>query len=164
VTRRSERGITYLEVVATAVILAILAMAILPTAKATTQRAREIELRMSLQKIRDCIDQYHARCDAQIPVADGIKIGKNTGVGCSEPTWPEKLEDLVESPVIGALPDKKWHCLRRIPVDPMSEEGKFVLKCQDDSENTDNCRQGIWDVHSKSTQKPLSGKGAYKDW
>jgi general secretion pathway protein G len=164
--RPSERGITYLEVVATAAVLAILTMAILPMARATTQRAREIELRTALQKTRYCIDQYHARCDQTIPIGDGIKIGKNAGVGCSDPTWPERLQDLVESPIIGALPDKKWQCpgFRKIPTDPMTEDGVLVLKCQDGSETTDSCRQGIWDVHSKSTRKPLNGRGEYKDW
>jgi general secretion pathway protein G len=163
-TCSSERGVTYLEVIATAAVLAILAMAILPTARATTQRAKEMELRTALQTIRDCIDQFHARCDAAFNFPDGKKISKNTGVGCSDPTWPEKLDDLLSSPYQGALPDQKWHCLRRIPPDPMTEEGVWVLKCQDDSESADMCRQGIWDVHSKSTQKPLNGVGAYKEW
>ena len=162
--RAAERGITYLEVVATAGLLAILAMAILPTATATLRKSKEIELQRALRQIRDCIDEYHFRCDAQFQPGDGIKIAKNTGIGCPDPTWPDRLTDLVESPVIGPNPDRKWRCLRKVPRDPMTEDGAWELKCQDDSESMDSCRQGIWDVHSKSERMDLRGQHKYSEW
>ena len=163
--RAAERGITYLEVIATAGLLAILAMAILPTATATHRKAKEIELQRALRQIRDCIDEYHYRCDQGIPPpGDGIKIGKNIGVGCGEPTWPEKLTDLLESPVIGATTDKKWRCLRKVPKDPMTEDGLWELECQDKSESMDSCRSGIFSLHSKSERKELAGERKYSEW
>ena len=49
---RKQRGYTYLELVATAGILVILASAVLPMAKVAVKRQREIELRRSLREIR----------------------------------------------------------------------------------------------------------------
>ena len=66
-SRRFEQGMsgyTYLELVATAGILLILASAILPLARVTVKRQKEIELRRSLREMRLAIDRYKAAVDA----------------------------------------------------------------------------------------------------
>ena len=48
-TRRAERGFTFVELLVVATIMLILASAIMPLAKVTMQRQREAELRRSLR-------------------------------------------------------------------------------------------------------------------
>ena len=56
--RRSERGTTFLEVIAVATIIAILAAAVLPLSRITRQRQREIELRRCLREMRTAVDRF----------------------------------------------------------------------------------------------------------
>jgi len=60
--RSSCRGFTFLEMVATAGILMILASAILPMARITRTRQREIELRRELRTMRTAIDKFKDSC------------------------------------------------------------------------------------------------------
>ena len=53
------RGFTYLEVLATMVILTILASAVMPLAKVVRKRQKELELRRSLRTLRTALDGYH---------------------------------------------------------------------------------------------------------
>ena len=86
--RGSCRGFTYLEMIATAGILMILASAILPMARITRTRQREIELRRELRTMRTAIDRYHqAVLDGKIGGTD-VKLGSNG--------YPPDLEVLVE--------------------------------------------------------------------
>ena len=55
---RGSRGVTYLELVATATIVLILASAILPLGRVAVKRQREIELRRALRELRGGIDRY----------------------------------------------------------------------------------------------------------
>src|SRR5712691_3992760 len=63
--RMSSRssGFTYLEMVATAAILMILASAVLPMARVVRTRQKEIELRRSLRILRTAIDEYKKAVD-----------------------------------------------------------------------------------------------------
>jgi general secretion pathway protein G len=58
VDAEGSRGVTYFELIATAIILMILASAILPLGRVAVQRQREIELRWELRTVRRAIDQY----------------------------------------------------------------------------------------------------------
>ena len=60
---RAIRGVTYLELLATAAILMILASAILPLGRVAQKRHDEIELRRALRTMRRAIDQYKAAVD-----------------------------------------------------------------------------------------------------
>ena len=85
---RREAGITHLEMIATAAIVMILASAILPLARVTRQRQREIELRRSLREVRHAIDEYKDAVDkGKIGGAD-IKLGSEG--------YPPDLDVLVE--------------------------------------------------------------------
>lgn len=161
--RRGERGITYVEVVATATILGVLAMAILPTAKAGQRRAKEIEYRRALRDIHDCVDQFKMRTQAGMgqmtPPGDGKVLPPK------DPPYPEKLEDLVKGVgLMNSANNEKWRCLRSIPQDPITETNEWHLYCHDGSESDDSCRQGIWRVATKSDAMSLDGKTRYKEW
>ena len=151
-----ERGMTFVEVMATATILAILASAILPLARATHKREREIELRRTLREIRTAIDRYKLAVDqGQIGGTD-VKLGSEG--------YPPELETLVKGVNrVGAL-DRKLKFLRRIPVDPMTSTAEWGLRCyQDDPDSTSWCGENVWDVYSKSTAKGLDGTN-YNTW
>jgi len=119
--------------VATAGILLILATAILPMAKATQQKAKELELRRTLREIRNAIDEYKARCDPSIPIGDGKKLAdRQSGAdNCGDPYYPTKLEILVEGAPLQAQAQAtigaKMKFLRRIPIDPMTGKAEWGL-------------------------------------
>ncbi|HXY42094.1 MAG TPA: type II secretion system protein [Vicinamibacteria bacterium] len=155
--RARERGLTYLELVATAAILVILASAILPLGRVAIQRTRELELRRDLRNLREAINRYKTAVDqGQIGGTD-VKIGSEG--------YPPDLEILVKGVNrVGATADRKLKFLRRIPVDPMTGGKEWGLRCyQDEPESTSWCGENVWDVYSKSTAKALDGT-SYNTW
>ncbi len=152
----SARGVTYLELVATAAILMILASAILPLARVTTKRTRELELRRSLREIRTAIDRYHLAVEQGAIGGTDVKLGSEG--------YPPDLETLVKGVNrVGAV-GKKLKYLRRVPSDPMTGASEWGLRCyQDDPDSTSWCGDNVWDVYTKSTQKGLDGT-AYNTW
>jgi general secretion pathway protein G len=152
---RAEQGITYLEVMMTSAILFITASAILPMASITSRRAKEAELRAALREIRTAINHYSLLCDEQAPPVD--PKGK---IEPCHPNYPKKLEDLVEGKAyIGNVSGLKFKALRRIPRDPMTEDGEWGLRCyEDEPDSTSHCGANVWDVYSKSKRKGLDGK------
>ena len=161
--RSRERGVTYIELVATAAILAILAMAVIPTAKAGRRRVKEMELRRTLREIHGCIDEFKYRTQAALgqvpPPGDGIVLATK------DPPYPEKLEDLVKGVDMGQGRIGKWKCLRALPVDPISSSPDWQLYCTDDRESDTSCsgNSGIWKVTSKSDALSSDGKTRYND-
>jgi general secretion pathway protein G len=154
--RSSESGFTYLELVATAIILAIVASAVLPVARVSYRRTRELELHRALRQMRAAIDQYRALVQQGRIGGTDLKLGSE---GC-----PSDLETLVKgvNQVGSAGPKLKF--LRRIPTDPMTRTTDWGLRCyQDDSDTTSWCGQNVWDVYSKSEEKGLDGS-PYKEW
>jgi general secretion pathway protein G len=151
-----ERGFTYLEMVATAGILMIVASAILPVAKVGRVRQKELELRRELRTMREAIDEYKKAVDqGRIGGAD-VKLGSEG--------YPEDLETLVEGvSQVGRL-DHKLKFLRRIPVDPMTGKNEWNKRCyQDPPDSRSWCGQNVWDVSSTAEGKALDGSN-YKDW
>jgi general secretion pathway protein G len=156
VDARRSRGVTYLELVATATIVLILASAILPLGRVAIKRQRELDLRRALREIRRGIDSYRQAVEqGQIGGTD-VKVGNE---GC-----PEELETLVKGVQrVGAL-ERKLKFLRRIPVDPMTNTTEWGLRCyQDDPDSTSWCGENVYDVYSKSTAKALDGT-IYNTW
>jgi len=154
--REREGGVTYLELVATAAIMVILASAILAMGRVALKRQREIELRRALREMRQKVDLYKLAVDqGQIGGTD-VKLGSEG--------YPPDLETLVEGVKrVGAV-DRKLKFLRRIPVDPMTGSAEWGLRCyQDEPESTSWCGENVWDVYSKSTAKGLDGT-TYNTW
>jgi general secretion pathway protein G len=156
VAAERSRGVTYLELIATATIMLILASAILPLGKVAVQRQREIELRRELRIMRRAIDQYKQAVDqGQIGGTD-VKLGSEG--------YPESLETLVKGVRRVGTVDRKLKFLRRIPVDPVTGTAEWGLRCyQDDPDSTSWCGDNVWDVYSKSTAKGLDGT-TYNNW
>jgi general secretion pathway protein G len=154
--RRPPAGFTYLEMIATAGILAILASAVLPLARVTRVREKEISLRRELRVLRTAIDEYKKKVDAgQIGGAD-VRLGSEG--------YPPELETLVEGVSVVGRVEVKLKFLRRIPIDPMTGKAEWGLRCyQDEPDSTSWCGQNVWDVYSLSQGQALDGS-KYRDW
>jgi general secretion pathway protein G len=153
---RGQQGVTYLELLATAAILMILASAILPLGRVAQKRNDEIELRRNLRTIRRAIDQYKAAVDQGLIGGTDVELGSEG--------YPKDLEVLVEGvQQVGAV-DRKLKFLRRIPRDPMIEDGEWGKRCyQDEPDSTSWCGDNVYDVYSTSMAKGLDGT-AYNTW
>ena len=153
---REERGFTYLEMIATATILMILASAILPTAKVMRVRTKEMELRRELRSLRGAIDAYKLAVDQGRIGGTDVKLGSEG--------YPPDLETLVEGvSQVGRL-DTKLKFLRRVPVDPMTGKAEWAMRCyQDDADDTTWCGQNVYDVASTSQGTALDGS-KYSEW
>jgi general secretion pathway protein G len=153
---RSERGFTYFELLATIIILMILASAILPTAKVLRKRQKEIELRRSLRILRTALDGYKKAH------ADGVIGGTDVKVGSEG--YPPDLDVLVKGVSQVGKIDVKLKFLRRVPFDPMTGKAEWGKRCyQDDPEDTSWCGENVWDVYSLSSGVGLDGT-KYKEW
>jgi general secretion pathway protein G len=156
VDARHARGVTYLELVAVATILMILASAILPLGRVAMRRQRELELRRALREMRRSIDAYKGAVDAGQIGGTEVKLGSEG--------YPPDLETLVKGVNrVGAL-ERKLKFMRRIPVDPITSGSEWGLRCyQDDPDSNSWCGENVYDVYSKSTGKALDGT-IYNTW
>jgi general secretion pathway protein G len=150
---RSEQGMTLLELILACAILMILSSAALPVARYTIIHKKEELLRYQLRQMKDAIDRYK-------DLADSNKIRVEVG---SE-GYPPDLDTLVKGVKLGAGDDKKIRFLRRIPVDPMTGQSDWGLRCvSDDPDSTSWCGKNVFDVYSKS-QATASDGTRYANW
>ena len=152
-TRHSWTGVTLIELIVAMGILTILVSGILPLSYMTYKRSKEIELRQNLRLIRKAIDDYKKMVD------DGRIAMELDGTG-----YPATLEILVEG-VDSNDPDPiKLKFLRRIPRDPMTEDGEWGLRSYTDSPDSDIWGgQDVYDVYSQSDAQALDETN-YRDW
>ena len=153
---RQEGGFSYFELLATIIILMILATAILPTAKVLRKRQKEIELRRELRILRIAVDGYH----------DAVRQGKigGTDVKVGSEGYPPDLDVLVKGVSQVGKIDVKLKFLRRVPFDPMTGKAEWGKRCyQDDPDDTSWCGENVWDVYSLSAGVGLDGT-KYKEW
>lgn len=154
--RSSVRGVTYLELVATAAIMMILASAILPLGRVAHRRQKELELRRALREVRTAIDRYKLAVDQGLIGGMDVKLGSEG--------YPPDLETLVAGVNrVGAV-QRKLKFLRRVPVDPMTGSGEWGMRCyQDEPDSNSWCGDNVWDIYSRSTAKALDGT-TYDTW
>src|ERR1700693_1805870 len=115
------RGFTVVELAVVAAMIAILTAMVVPIARYTIKRQKELDLRFQLRTMRDAIDKYKQYVDAGA-------IQKQLG---SE-SYPKDLETLIDGvPQIGQI-DKKLKFLRRIPLDPMTGKAEWGLRSYQD--------------------------------
>lgn len=155
--RRTENGYTFVELLVVSAIVIILASAIMPLAKVTATRQREVDLHRSLREMRTAIDRFKDAADlGQISPLE-LKAGAEG--------YPPDLQTLVDG--VTAANDatgRKLKFLRRVPVDPMTHSTEWGLRSyQDKPESTSWGGQNVYDVYTKSTATALDGT-KYKDW
>lgn len=157
---RSRDGVSLLELVVAVIILGILAAGVMPMARNTAQRNKEIELRRNLRIIRIAIDDYKKNFD-KLP--DGPN---KSGSG-----YPKDLQELVDGHDFGDVKIGKVKFLRRMvlnPLNPKSNEDDkqwgWELRCyKDDKDSSSWCGDDVFDVFAPQEETALDGT-KYKEW
>jgi general secretion pathway protein G len=148
--RRSEAGLTLIELIVTVAILALVAGAAVPVARFQVKREKERELRYDLWQMRDAIDHYKDAADRNAFITKVDSQG-----------YPPDLQTMVDGVDVQG---KKVRFLRRIPVDPMTGKADWGLRSMQDDPTSDTFGgQNVFDVYSKSDGTALDGT-KYKDW
>ena len=151
--RRDETGLTIIEVLICIAILLILAGAVMPVAKVTIKRQKELELRRVLRTMRQAIDLYKQYTDQGLIEKEGI----------DSEGYPPDLETLVKgAPQVGST--KKLKFLRRVPIDPFTKEAEWGMRSyQDEHDSRSWGRQNVYDVYTLHQGTALDGT-KYQDW
>jgi general secretion pathway protein G len=153
VRRNTEAGMTLLELIIACSILVILASAALPVARYSIIRGKETELRRDLREMKDAIDRYKDTADKNLI---RVEVGSEG--------YPPDLDTLVKGVNVGANADKKIRFLRKVPVDPITGQADWGLRCvSDDPDSNSWCGKNVFDVYSKSQATALDGT-KYSDW
>lgn len=159
-----NKGFSYIELVFTVAILALLATAATPYLEKTVQRKKESELRASLREIRGALDAYKAASDA----------GK-IRVMAGDSGYPKTLAELTIGVPDQTDPEKKsLYFIRRLPADPMyrHDDGFESSMRAEDTWGTRSYRSSaeapvagidVYDVYSKSEAVGLNGI-PYREW
>ena len=153
----SNRGFTFIELLVVTTILLILASAVMPLARVTVQRQREMELHRSLREIRTAIDKYKDAVDNGLIGSVDVKVGSEG--------YPPDLETLVEGvSVANDASGRKLKFLRRVPIDPIMKSEEWGLRAYGDKPDSTSWGGGnVYDVYSKSGSTALDGT-KYRDW
>lgn len=156
--RRSNAGMTLIELIIAMAILALLASAVLPYAEVTVKRTKELELRRALRDIRTALDNYKADYDKALAEGKIIAILGKSG-------YPEELAILVEGDDWGGLYSYRKKYLRRIPGDPFdqNENGWGLRSYVDEADTLVWGGEDVYDVYSQSDGEALDGT-LYRDW
>jgi len=157
----NNRGLSLIELVVTMVILSVLAGLILPSARMTSTRVKEIELRRSLREIRTALDDYKKTFDRAVEEKKIVASLNQSG-------YPETLQVLVDGYDFGGLTNYKKKFLRRVPHDPFhpvqgNEELWGMRSYSDDADSSSWGGQDVFDVYSLSPGTAIDGT-KYKDW
>jgi general secretion pathway protein G len=153
----AESGFTFVELIVCAAILGILAMGALPLARVSMKRTKEQELHRELREMRNAIDKFKDSADNGVISPLDLPAGGDN--------YPKDLQQLVDGVAVqNDASGKKLRFLRRIPIDPMTNQADWKLRgSQDDPKSQVWNGINVWDVSSKSEGKALDGT-YYKDW
>jgi general secretion pathway protein G len=157
--RRSNRGFSFLELLAAAAIIGLLASVAVPFVETTVRRQKERELRTALRDMRQAIDAYKQA------VATGHVATKLEWSG-----YPPSLTELVGGVTdIANRNGPKLYFLRRIPRDPFFPDASVAaidtwgLRSFASEPDQPAAGDDVFDVHSLSTKTGLNGV-PYKEW
>ncbi len=142
-----------IELLVTISVLGILAGVAMPLAQTTAARTRELELRRNLRLIREGLDRFKAEYDkAKANMADARQEFRKK-VSMDRSGYPLTLEEMVETKT-----------LRRVPLDPMTADGKWVLRSfSDNPDSSLSDGKDVYDLRSASTATALDGT-RYDTW
>lgn len=158
---RVNKGLSLVELVVTMVILGILAAGVLPMARMSAQRTKEVELRRNLRTIRTAIDNYKKKFD-KMPEGP-LKSGSG---------YPKDLQELLEGHEFGDAKAGKIKFLRRKIYDPFHPPddssdatwGWNLRSSVDKPDSTTWGKEDVFDVYSMNEGTALDGKTKYSEW
>lgn len=183
--RRSDAGLTLLELIFTIGIMLVLSTAAIPVFQLTVQHRKEAELRYDLREMRNAIDRYKDDADKNLirtevgsenyppdlqTLVDGVTISGGTGgIGTSAATVASQSQMSASQSIAAAgaamsdMPNKVRY-LRKVPVDPMTGKAEWGMRSvQDDPDSTSWSGHNVFDVYSQSTGTATDGT-KYSDW
>ncbi len=153
------RGFTFIEMVATLAIIAILTTVCVPLAEVASQRRKEEDLRVALRQIRDALDAYRK-------AADEGRIRRVAG----DSGYPPTLRLLVDGVEDAQDPSRaRLYFLRRLPRDPTFPDAGVAADRtwgkRSYASPPDAPKEGkdVFDVHSLSPATGLNGV-PYREW
>ena len=156
---RAEKGFTYVEIIFTVAIIAIMASVVMPYVDLNVTRKKEEALRHDLREIRRAIDAYKQAADeGMVTVAVG------------DSGYPPSLSALVNGVSNIKDPDKKAiYFLRRLPRDPMNDdmslspEQTWGKRSYDSPPDAPREGKDVFDIYSLSHEAGLNGI-PYNEW
>ena len=152
--RKSQGGLTLIELIVAFTIMMVLTSMAVPLARYKVQRDKERDLERALTEMRNAIDKFKDDMDAQ-------KIGP---AKLDSDNYPESLQQLVDGIKATGSVDKKIRYLRRIPKDPMTNSFEWGLRStRDDPDSQTWGGQNVFNVYTKSMDKARDGN-PYSTW
>ena len=142
-----------MELAIVAAMIAILTAMVVPIARYTVKRQKELELKEQLRNIRNAIDKYKQYSDNGLIQ---VQLGSEG--------YPPDLDTLVDGvSQIGQI-NKKAKFLRQVPIDPMTGKAEWGLRSfQDEPDSIAWGGSNVYDVRSLSSGRAIDGS-YYKDW
>ena len=151
--RRTATGLTFIELLISVTVLGILAGVAMPLVQVSVMRTKELELRRTLRKVREGIDQFKAEYDKARANARDARTDLKKRVSVDRTGYPLTLNELVETKI-----------LRRIPRDPMTPEGKWIARSYSDNPDSSlSDAKDVYDIRSASKAVALDGT-TYDTW
>lgn len=146
-------GMTLIELLVAVAVLGVLASAAMPLVEVTVTRNKELELRRDLRQLRQGIDQFKFEYDKAKGNAVDARADIKKRVSVDRTGYPLTLDEMVETKI-----------LRRIPRDPMVENGQWVTRSfSDNPDSSLSDGKDVYDVHSASKAVGLDGT-TYDTW
>jgi len=151
--RTGHAGLTLIELLVCVAVLGVLAGVAMPLVQVSVRRTRELELRRSLRQLRDGLDRFKLEYDKAKGNAQDARQAFRTKLSADRTGYPLNLQEMVDTKI-----------LRRIPKDPMTEDGKWVTRSYSDNPDSSmSDGKDVWDLHSAS--KAVASDGTtYDTW
>ncbi len=152
----SGRGFTFIELMITLAIMAVLVTVAVPLAQLTVHRQKEQTLRAALAQIREALDAYKRAADqGRIAIPPGAS------------GYPKSLEQLVTGVEDQRSPTRRTlYFLRRLPADPLATTAagaSWGLRSYASPPDEPSAGDDVFDVYSTSDKVGLNGV-PYRQW